>query len=328
MTEVFDVLPGVALPVREVTSRLALMWEVDDPDFLLRSHALQMNVVLHFGLDVRPDRAHECFDAVVRFAQFYPCRIIVLCPSHAEMESAMESKLFSQCYIGESHREMCCCEALILGYDPSRFESLFNQVSIWLEGDLPTYYWFSDLPKQQVESYLKIMQKLGIRRFVYDYSTESSYLAAKSNWSNEFPAYDLARAFLLPIRQAVGQFLSRYPVDAICKGLKVVRISYSGLSGEGYAFLWWLKSCLNECLKRENEINLQPEFLIEKIKSNSNYSLEMKFVYDDEKYFVFTRSVDKSRNVLEANFGDGNESVCIPIKPLRLEQALSEAFFF
>ena len=48
----------------------------------------------------------------------------------------MESKLFSQCYIGESHREMCCCEALLLSYKSEDFGHLANQVSIWLEGDL------------------------------------------------------------------------------------------------------------------------------------------------------------------------------------------------
>ena len=52
MAELINALPGVELPVREVTSRLASMWDSGPSDSPLESRASQMNVVLHFGLDV------------------------------------------------------------------------------------------------------------------------------------------------------------------------------------------------------------------------------------------------------------------------------------
>ena len=76
-----------------------------------------MNVVLHFGWEVTAEQAQERFNALLTFAQRYPSRIIVLCPSRAITDGSMRAKLFSQCYIGDSHREMCCCEALLLGYE-------------------------------------------------------------------------------------------------------------------------------------------------------------------------------------------------------------------
>lgn len=327
MAEVFEVLPGIVLPVREVASRLASMWETDEPDSPLSVHASQMNVVLHFGLNIKPEPARERFDTLVKFAQRYPCRIIVLCPSTVEMGSAMESKLFSQCYIGESHREMCCCEASILRYNPSEIKHLFNQVSVWLEGDLPTYYWFSEISLEQAKNYLKGVEKLGVRRCVFDRSDELSELIA-STCPDQYSIIDLAEASLLPVRQIIGQFLSRYPVRNICDGLNAVRLCYSGASGEGRSLLKWVKSCLEECRGREKDVAFQPEFHLETIKPDSTYSLTMEFIYADRRYFVFSRFEDGLRSELKASFGESDELVHAPLKPLSLEQALAEAFFF
>lgn len=329
MTEAFDILPGIALPVREVTNQLALMWEVDDPDFSPTAHASQMNVVLHFGLNVGPEHARDRFDGLIRFAQRYPCRIIALCPSSQGSGKAMESKLFSQCYIGKSHREMCCCDALILRYNHSKEESLFNQLSIWLEGDLPTYYWFSNMPKAKMGSYLKTMRKLNVRCFVFDCSDEWIDPAALESFGKNQPR-DLARAFLLPVRQAMGQFLSRYSVSAICSGLKAVKVQHASASGEGYALVEWVKSCFADCYNQLKSGNLMPEFRVENVALQTDCSLKIEFIYDRSctKYFAFSQSGDHMRSHVRANFGEGHESVCVPIKPLELEQALGEAFFF
>ncbi|MEM7792628.1 MAG: hypothetical protein AAF546_14580, partial [Verrucomicrobiota bacterium] len=134
MAKLIDTLPGIELPVSEVTRRLATMWEVETTSSLSEFRASQMNLVLHFGLDVSAEEARERFDTVIQFAQRYPSRIIILCPERDRKDGSMTAKLFSQCYIGESHREMCCCEALLLGYTSEDFGYLSNQVSIWLEG--------------------------------------------------------------------------------------------------------------------------------------------------------------------------------------------------
>ena len=52
MKDLIDELPGLDLPVGEVTDRLELMWESDTLDSPSAFRASQMNVVLHFGWDV------------------------------------------------------------------------------------------------------------------------------------------------------------------------------------------------------------------------------------------------------------------------------------
>ena len=130
------------------------MWEADaslgSPS---EFRASQMNLVLHFGLDVNEADARARFDTVIRFAQRYPSRIIVLCPTREE-GAGMRAKLFSQCYIGETHREMCCCEACCCYKSKPGY--LANQVSIWLEGDLPRYHWFMVCPTTASSAILTI----------------------------------------------------------------------------------------------------------------------------------------------------------------------------
>ncbi len=52
MKDLIDELPGLDLPVGEVTDRLELMWESDASGSPSAFRASQMNVVLHFGWDV------------------------------------------------------------------------------------------------------------------------------------------------------------------------------------------------------------------------------------------------------------------------------------
>ena len=323
MAETFDVLPGIELPIREVADRLASMWETDSPDSLMAFHASQMNVIMHLGLSTDLEDAHARFDALIRFAQRYPCRIIVLCPTHSKLENGMESKLFSQCYIGKSHREMCCCEALILKYNPMDSEHLFNQVSIWLEGDLPTYYWFSGVSVQHIKNCLDEILKLGVRRCVFDSSVNSSELAAL-DWPEERKLGDLTEARLLPMRQIIGQFLSQYPIETLLKRLKSVKVLYAGVSAEARSLLEWVKACLSDRRKHDT---LETEFLLEDAESESSYLLELKFLYEDKSYFNCSRLKDSLRCVLKADFGEGTELVHVPIKPLAEEQLLAEAFF-
>ena len=169
MKDLIDELPGLDLPVGEVTDRLELMWDSDASGSPSAFRASQMNVVLHFGWDVTAEQAQERFTTLLTFAQRYPSRIIVLCPSRSIKDGSMRAKLFSQCYIGDSHREMCCCEALLLGYEPDNCGYLANQVSVWLEPDLPSYHWFCGVPSARIEQYSDNLLK-GVRRSIYDLS--------------------------------------------------------------------------------------------------------------------------------------------------------------
>jgi len=327
MSELIDALPGVELPVREVTSRLATMWESEPSSSQLESRASQMNVVLHFGLDVTPEEARERFDALIRFAQRCPSRIIVLCPTRVDLDGAMESKLFSQCYIGESHREMCCCEALLLRYKSEDFGYLANQVSIWLEGDLPTYHWFSGVPAARIEKYFDNLLRR-VRRCVYDSSIESEDLS-KLNWPDPSQVADLAAARLLPARQAIGQYMSGYSIQSICRGLQAVKVRHcASMSGEGRALLEWVRSCMACCDGCESCPSLGAEFSVTESDTTDVSALELEFVYNDERFLKCRKFKDGSRGQIEADLGKGADHIVTRVKPLAAEQALAEAFFF
>lgn len=328
MTDLINALPGIELPVGEVIDRLATMWESGPSTSLTEFRASQMNVVLHFGLDVTEAEARERFDALIRFAQRYPSRIIVLCPSKTSQGDSMVSKLFSQCYIGESHREMCCCEALLLGYKSENYGHLSNQVSIWLEGDLPTYHWFSGVPAQRIETYFDNLL-VGVRRCVYDSSIESEDLDAL-NWPDPSRVHDLAKARLLPVRQAIGQFMSGYRIESLCQGLQTVTVRHcASMQGEAKRLLEWVKDCLADCHKCDDCAARAAEFrIVECDASVVDCSLALELAYDDERFFNWRKFKDSSLGEIEAYLGKSKEKIPTSVKPLAPEQALAEALFF
>ena len=328
MAELIDALPGVELPVEEVTKRLETMWEGDaTPESPSAFRASQMNVILHFGLDVSSEQALERFETVIRFAQRYPSRIIVLCPTR-EDGSAMTAKLFSQCYIGESHREMCCCEALLLSYKSENFGYLANQVSIWLEGDLPTYHWFSGVPGHRIESYFDNLLT-GVRRVVFDSSIEGEDLS-KLDWPNPERVHDLARARLLPVRQSIGQFLSSYDMSTLCRGLQAIRFSFAPeWSGEAMRLKEWIEDCFCDCDECEDCAPLQSKFeLVACDGAEDSCALTMDWSYNDDRCLHWRKFRDGARGEIEASLGKAHELIPTRVKPLPSEQALAEALFF
>ncbi len=328
MAELIDALPGVELPVGEVTGRLATMWEGGPSSSPSEFRASQMNVVLHFGLDVSPEEARERFEALLHFAQRYPSRIIVLCPTREVGDGSMSAKLFSQCYIGKSQREMCCCEALLLGYKSEDSGYLSNQVSVWLEADLPTYHWFSGVPAQRIEKYFGNLL-VGVRRCIYDSSIESEDLS-KLNWPDPNRVSDLAKARLLPVRQAIGQFMSGYAIESLCRGVESVTVIHGeNMSGEGRGLLEWILGCLSDCTKCETCAAKEAKFEVlagEGLDPDSSLSLELK--YSDDRYFKWRKFKDGSLGEIEAYLGKAKEKIPTRVKPLAPEQALAEALFF
>lgn len=222
-----DKLPGVAMPVEGVTAALAQMWDTEREGGV-DYRASQMNVVLHFGLETAVAEGERIFAGLVEFAQSYPCRLVVLCPQRTEQASGrlLEGKLYSQCFIGKSLRDMCCCEALILGYPVGESAFLENQVSLWLESDLPIYHWFHRVPPERINShYRNFMRRC--RRVVYDSEIEGDAYC-RVEWPEGARGSDLVVARTLPFRQHMGQFLSGYAPEQLVEGLRAVEVCYAG----------------------------------------------------------------------------------------------------
>lgn len=326
MKDIIDRLPGVELPVGEVTNRLESMWESDAMGSPSAFRASQMNVVIHFGWEVSEEAAQERFDALLTFAQRYPSRIIVLCPSRSITDGSMRAKLFSQCYIGESHREMCCCEALLLGYQPDDCGYLANQVSVWLEPDLPSYHWFCGVPRSRIEQYLHTLL-VGVRRSIYDSSFEGAVLD-DLDWPGSVG--DLAMARLLPVRQTIGQYLSSYSVESLCENLTTVTVRHcETMSGEGQRLMQWIQECLSDCETPSSSNAFNVNYVTEVCTGEyANCALMLEFSYSDERYFRAKKFANGSMGELEANLGKSVEKVSARVKPLAAEQAIAEALFF
>lgn len=331
MKDLIDELPGIALPVGEVAERLNTMWEGDRDGSPSEFRASQMNVVLHLGAEVSAEEAAERFHDLIQFAQRYPSRIIVLCPNSSKGGGSMRAKLFSQCYIGESHREMCCCEALILGYQPDDCGFLGNQVSVWLESDLPTYHWFHRVAPERIEAYFDNLL-MGVRRCIYDSSVESEDLGSL-DWPEPDRVGDLAEARLLPVRQSIGQYLSGYPIEEICRGLKSVQIRHApSMPGEGERLEAWLRDCLSECRKCGDSSSSgggdrQADYDLEEWREPDGL-LALEFSYEGERYFSWKLFSEGNTGRIEAALGKATDRLTTRVKPLGAEQMIAEALLF
>lgn len=326
MKDLIEALPGIDLPVAEVTKRLDAMWQGEGMGLApSESRASQMNVVLHFGWAVSKQEAKDRFDTLIRFAQRYPSRIIVLCPSASAEEGVMRAKLFSQCYIGDSHREMCCCEALILGFKPDTCGYLGNQVSVWLESDLPTYHWFNRVPANRIEQYASNLL-VGVRRVIYDSSTEPEGFDSVE-WKDASRVNDLAKARLLPVRQAIGQYLSGFSVDELCQSLESIKVSYAeSMSGEGRHLLSWILACFDEC--DSDSFSASTVKTLCEQSQGSEALLELELVYGDGRRFMWRKMNDGKTAVIDSSLGKTSEHLTTRVKALAPEQAIAEGLLF
>ena len=240
----------------------------------------------------------------------------------------MRAKLFSQCYIGESHREMCCCEALLLGYQPDKCGYLSNQVSVWLEPDLPVYHWFCGVPSSRLEEYFNNLL-VGVRRSIYDSSYESEDLS-QLKWPNPDRLGDLAKARLLPVRQALGQYLSGYDIDHLRKDLEAVSVCHcESMSGEGQGLIEWIQECLSNCESANDKSTASVRYEVTPCRGEKpDYTLCLELHYKDGRSFKWRKLSASMAAEIEDSLGQSTKKVTTRIKALNPDQMISEALFF
>lgn len=328
----FDVLPGETMSVKDVMPTLSKMWsltggaeDLSEDEF----RASQMNIVLHMGLQTSSEEARTLFDTAIAFGKRYPCRIIVLCPMGHEMsKDLLVGKLFSECYIGSSSlRSQCCCEAIMLGYPTRVAGFLSDQVSTWLESDLPTYHWFNRIPVERItDLHMDFVKRC--RRVIYNSSTEADPAAfAAINWPRPESVIDLAWARILPVRQSLGQFFSAYAPADIVHELKSVEVtSATGFSGEGANLLKWARHCLESCAGVSAESLKKARFTHHADKGKA--TLELQLRYRDGRHVLWTFDNETRCAQLTADLGRGRTVVPQRLELLQGEKALTEAVFF
>jgi hypothetical protein len=330
MPSIFDVLPGIEVPVGSIAHRLAEIWtdnaaggrpapEADD------AKATQVNVVLHLGLNTTPEDATRQFEIVLKFSQRYPSRVVVLCPLLADVpEPQMRAKIFGECFLGKSKSDKRCVEFVLLSYSRSARPYLENQVSISLSTDLPLYYWahrFSASGRLADYRYL-----LGRANRVLLDSAIAPPDALTYPWPNPSATRDLVYSRLLPVRQSIGQFLAAYTPSRLIDGLRAVTVTHAeSLAAEGRVALGWLRRRLGACGAPDEEV----EWKALPFKPGDRGSLGVSFMYADAaRFFRWNGTLTSGDALFEADLGSGRTRLSAAVSLLPPESALSEAMFF
>ena len=328
MPDIFNALPGIEVPVGSISKSLGQMWSDTAASGRAApasedAKATQVNFVLHLGLNTTSPDAVRQFRTAVEFSKRYPSRVVVLCPLSKDAGiTDMRAKVYGECHLGKSKSDKRCVEFVMLSYPRSARQFLESQVSICLSTDLPLYYWahrFSDVSKLADYHYLLTRAQ----RVLID-SSIAPEGALTYPWPRPETLRDLVHARLLPIRQSLGQFLSRYPMDALCEGLQLVTLGHDAAHlAEGRVLLAWLQQRIGQCG------NNRAIFAVAHLprKARSNFSLH--FTYDGgRKKFSWHGSLATGTAQFEADFGSGHTTLQAAVSLLTPEAALSEAMFF
>ena len=328
MTDVFNALPGLEVPVGGITQSLARLWVGEPADGVgapSEFRASQMNLVLHLGLPTTDDDGLEQFNAALRFTQRYPARILVLCPrAEGGADLAMRAKIYSECFIGRSRREMSCIEAVVLSYPQEHREFLEDQVSVIVEGDLPIYYWVHRMSQvHKIATYQWLLRNSN--RFLLD-TAVSTPEARTFAWPRPDGFRDLAQARLLPVRQAIGQFLSAYAPRIIVRDLRAVAVAGApAFAAEARVLLDWARTRLETCGAPAEG---GPAYEVRKTAPGATSSLELAFAYDDGRHFLWRADLAQGSSYFESTIGGGRQTLPMTTGLLSTEAALGEAIFY
>lgn len=330
MPAIFDALPGIEVPVGEISKRLAQMWtenaadgrpalEADD------AKATQVNFVLHLGLNTTPEDAARQFEIVVNFSRRTPSRIVVLCPLHTDVSaSEMRAKIFGECFLGKSKSDKRCVEFVMLSYSRSARKYLENQVSICLSTDLPLYYWAHRFSASgRLADYRYLLSRA--KRVLID-SAIAPPDALTYPWPNPSATRDLVYCRLLPVRQTIGQFLAAYAPAVLAEKLRAVTVSHEeSLAAEGRVALAWLRRRLAASGAQVETV----EFKTAALSAGEPGSLAVRFDYDEKvRRFQWKGDLRTGHALFEADFGGGATTLSAAVSLLKPEAALSEAMFF
>jgi hypothetical protein len=330
MASVFSVIPGIELPVSEVVNTMAKMWESEPVKGAVAPsefRASQMNLILHLGYGTTPEEAIHLFKTLNEFAHSYPSRIIILSPTPSENpDTLLTGKLYSECYIGKSMRDMRCCEVLTLGYDINAPKYLENQVSVWLENDLPTYYWTHRLPAERLNSAYRNFISL-CKGKVYDSSIEGRDFRSQLDDYEGFR--DLSYARLLPVRQTIGQVLSGFQPNNLVNRLASVKLSCSTkYYSEGVALSHWIFNCLDGCAEVSGLQLPFDEVLVEITQGEEVRDFDLHFDYEDNRNLRFESQLSLGTATLSGCMERGEFSYVLRSGILSPEATLAEAIFF
>lgn len=329
MNLLFDTLPGIAMPVPQVTRQIAAMWrETEDDGEQSNAHALQMNLVIHFGLETSEEEGQRIFEVAIQFSQRHPSRIILLCPEESKGEEiALDAKLYSQCFLGDKGYGKCCCEALVLGYNTNETIYLNDQLSVWLASDLPVYHWIHR-PAVDFESEHSIKLLANARRVVFDSEVDGALESVGSSIKSGLLS-DLAQARIARFKQSLGQFLSAIPVATLVSKLVEVKMSTKiRKKAEALLLLSWQERRLRHCAELSRTEMKNATFHLQDLPDQSEKVMEAEWIYEGNKSLCWELRDGSNTAWVETNFNNRSTRHPLRADPFRPAKSLSEALFF
>ena len=142
-------------------------------------------------------------------------------------------------------------------------------------------------------------------------------------WPNPAAVRDLAFARTLPVRQSVGQFLSRYEPARLIDGLQTVTVAHApALAAEGQVLRQWLQDRLTACGPVA-----AVTFSAGLIGAERGGSLELRFAYTGSSRFSWCGDDATGAAQFDADFGTGRTELPAGTSLLTPELALGEAMF-
>jgi len=321
MPAIFDALPGQETSVAGITAGFNRLW-ADSP--AKANRAVQLNLVLHLASGTTPPDALVQFQTTLRFAQRYPCRVVVLCPDFDPASPPeMRAKIYGECFLGKSKDDTRCVEFVILHYAMAVRKNLENQVSVCLSTDMPLYYWahhFLDAKRLADYGYLLTRSQ----RILFD-SAVVTPEAFTYPWPNIAAVRDLAYTRTLPMRQNMGQFLSRYAPALITGGLQAVTMRHRAqLGAEAACLLGWVKKGL---VRSGANVTEGITFTSTPVDCAGCFTLEFTYA-DPKKVFRWEADLEKNHAEFTGDLGTGRTTLEVGAHFLEPELALSEAMFF
>ncbi len=319
--KIFEALPGMEVPVGGISRSFAKLWADTE---VSEQKAMQLNLVVHLGLATTPEDAVEQFRVAVRLAQRYPCRVVVLCPETEDIKQVeLRAKIYGECFRGKSKDDTRCIEVVTLSYPLAAKDYLESQVSICLSTDLPLYYWAHRFTSsQRMSQYQYLLTRS--QRVIFD-SAIVSPDAFSYSWPNLSAVRDLAYTRTLPLRQNIGQFISRYAPALIIEGLKEVSIRHrKERAAEANRLLGWVKKGL---VRSGANVDKGIAFTVTQVENAADFALEFTYA-DPQKKFNWTGNLTKDNAEFVGDLGTGKTKQTVAAHFLAPEAALSEAMFF
>jgi glucose-6-phosphate dehydrogenase assembly protein OpcA len=325
MSEIFNALPGIEVPVGSIKKSMTRMWDdVAAGGGAAPAHdnakATQVNFVVQLGLHTTVEDALEQFQIAVRFSRRYPCRVVVLCPMPDEATTTeMRAKIYGECHLGKSKGDTRCCEFVMLNYPFSARPFVENQVSICLSSDLPLYYWpHRFISSARISQFKYLLNRS--KRVILD-SAITPADALTFAWPKPELVRDLAYARLLPVRQSIAQFLSAYPPASIVDGLNGVSLIHQpAVAAEARVLAKWLQTRLVNCGAKDLRVETQ--------ERAEGVSFELDFNYSNAHRFHWRGDLAHGSGSFTADLGTGTTTLPTTVSLLSPEAALGESMFF